>query len=192
VYAELPREERAVYDLMRDFQAILDAIPRATLDRDAVGFTASYRALDGSRSTDEGALNSVEAASQHPDPSVDWLAEAAECRALVTVVARKARFYWPATLAAGTVVSQDGHAVTVGGRGNTVPLCAWCAEPAPSGRHPNGRPMVSVVDGYALHANGTPDCYRMAWRAGRESATTITSAVLARLAERKKERWHAC
>lgn len=182
-YADLPLEEKQRADAHLDLDAIFDAIPRATLDRDSVGFPSTYRARDGSPSTDEGALNGVEAASQYPDPAVDWLAEAAECRALVTVVGRKARFYWPPVFAAGTVVSQDGEQVTVGGRGNSVAVCGWCHDPAPSGRDPEtGKTLVRKIGDFAVHAK---PCYQIAYRAAAAEGTTIAAVLLARVAVRR-------
>lgn len=183
-YADLPLEEKQRHDAHLDVDAIFDAIPRATLDRDAVGFPTTYRARDGSPSTDEGALNAVEAASQYPDPAVDWLAEAAECRALVTVVGRKARYHWPPVFAAGTVVSQDGQAIMVGGRNNDVPLCSWCGLIAPSERdNETGKTAVRRIGDHAVHAR---PCYQQAYRASAAEGTTLVGALLSRVAVRKR------
>lgn len=180
-YADLSPTEKQRYDCLRDLEAIFDAIPRATLDRDSVGFAASFRPRIGSRSTDEGALNMVEAASEFGDPAGDWLAEVTECRAMVTNVGNRARKYWPAALASGTVMSQDGQQITVGGRTNTVTLCTWCGEPAPSGRNETtGATLVK-------HAMHNPTCYQAAYRAaGKSAKMTIDEAVTAHALERKK------
>lgn len=184
-YADLDKDEKKRYDSLRDLEAIFDAWAQAQLDAQAVGFSQSYRATDSSRSTNEPD-DALFAASQHPSPAPDWLLEATEALAGITRVGRMARYHWPPAYAPGTVVTQDGESITVGGRGNSVAICAWCHDPAPSGRHENGRTMVSRVNDLAFHANGTPDCYRIAWRQAKAESTTIINVVLARAREHDK------
>lgn len=183
-YADLPLEEKQRADAHLDLDAIFDAIPRATLDRDSVGFPTTYRPRDGSPSTDERSLIRVSKKGiLQVDPAADWLAEAAECRALVTVVGAKARSDWPPVFAAGTVVSQDGEQITVGGRGNQVPICSWCGDPAPSGRDPEtGITVVRKIGDHAVH---TKPCYQQASRLAGKGGTTLPALLLARVLGRK-------
>jgi hypothetical protein len=183
MYAQLDRLEQRRHDLHADLDAILDAQPAAQLDRDAVGFPNTYRARDGSRSTDEGALNAVELASQHPSPAPDWLTEAVETTAAITRVGRLARYHWPPALTVGTVVATIEGSVTVGQRGNQTPTCAWCGDPAPSGRHPaTGQTLVKRCGDHTLHS---PTCYIAAYRRAGKAKVTMAAIVTARLTERK-------
>lgn len=187
VYAELDKDEKKRYDSLRDLEAIHDAMAQAQLDAESVGFAQSYRATDASRSTNE-ADAALFAASQHPSPAPDWLAEATEALAGVTRVGRLARFHWPPPFAAGTVVTQDGQSITVGGRGNSVPICSWCGEVAPSGRDEvTRRTLVHKVGDFTIHSQ---PCYEQARREAAGSAirqkTTLLVAVANRVATRKK------
>lgn len=186
-YAELDKDEKRRYDSLRDLEAIHDAWAQAVLDRDSVGFSSSYRATDSSRSTSEVDA-ALFAASQHPSPAPDWLMEATEALAGVARVGRLARFYWPPPFAAGTVISQDGESITVGGRNSTATNCAWCGDPADSGRDPaTGRTLIHRVGDYTIHSL---PCYEQARREAAGSAIrqkkTLLAVVVERAAARKK------
>lgn len=186
-YADLDKTEKRRYDAIRDVEAIFDAMAQAQLDAQAVGFSASYRATDSSRSTNEPDA-ALFAASQHPSPAPDWLAEATEALAGITRVGRLARFHWPPAFAPGTVVTQDGESITVGGRGNSVPLCSWCGEVAPSGRdNDTGKTLVHKVGDFTVHSRPCYDQARQEAAGNRIRAkTTLLVAITNRVATRKK------
>jgi hypothetical protein len=181
VYAGLDPAEQRRADLHGWVDEVCNIEPRARLDAESVGFPTDYRAKDGSRSTDEGALNGVELAATRPDPSVDWLAELTEAVTALKRVVRLGLFHWPHPLTAGTVVLDGGEEVTVGQRGNTVAVCAWCGDPAPSGRDANGKTLVRRIGDHAVHAT----CYMPAYREAGKTGATIVGVLAARSAGRR-------
>lgn len=182
MYAELDKDEKKRYDSLRDLEAIHDAMAQAQLDAESVGFAQSYRATDASRSTNE-ADAALFAASQHPSPAPDWLAEATEALAGVARVGRLARFFWPPPFAPGTVVTQDGQSITVGGRSSTATNCAWCGDPADSGRDPvTGKTVIRRIGDHTVHAK---NCYQQAYRDAGTRKTTILAVLAGRAAEKK-------
>lgn len=182
-YAQLTADERARHDLHLDVDAIIDALPRAQLDRDSIGFRGDCRYENSGggllvtvnqSGQEEQQLNGVEAASQQKqvDTAVDWLAAQKEARSAITVAGRSARFKWPNPPDVG--VEFDG--VTVGARSQTTATCPWCSEVVVEGRNENtGRSLIRRIDGTALHDG----CYKEAWRQAKRTDTSITAIVTA-------------
>lgn len=158
-YAALIDTERARHDLHLDVDAIIDALPRATLDRDSIGFRADcrYESNGGGLAVtvnaageEESQLNGVEAASQKRavDTATDWLAEQKEARSALVVAARSARFKWPDPPKPGTQMG----GVTVGKRTTSLEECGLCHEP-----------LVGGKDGPIRRIDGQAFCAKKCW-----------------------------
>lgn len=172
-YAQLDPIEQRRHDAHLDIDAIHDAHQYAQLDQRAHGWPHNLRPRDGSRSTDEGALNAVESWSQKDDPASDWLAEYEEVRAAIIRLANDARYHFGFDPERGR--PEPGRPQ----RRNTVENCVWCHQPAPEGRDPNGRPLIHRVDQKPLHAN---TCYYQADRQARAEGVTLATLVARKIA----------
>lgn len=159
-YAALTDTERARHDLHLDVDAIIDALPRAVLDRDSIGFRADCRyesnggglavTLNEDTGEEEAQLNGVEAASQKRavDAATDWLAAQKEARSAIIVTARSARFKWPDPPKVGTQMG----GVTVGKRTTSLEECGLCHEP-----------LVGGKDGPIRRIDGQAFCAKKCW-----------------------------
>jgi hypothetical protein len=172
-YAQLDTTEQRRHDAHLDIDAIHDAIQYAELDRRAHGWPSNLRPTDGSRSTDEGALNPVESWSQKADPASEWLAEYAEMRAHLTRLANLARYHYGYDPDRGHA---DEKNLTPRPRGQQVEICVWCTDPAPPGRDSTGQPLLRRVDGHPIHAS---PCYWTAATAARRAGVSIAAHIAA-------------
>lgn len=166
-YAQLTPDERQRHDLHLDVDAIVDALPRARLDRDSIGFRGDCRYENNggglavtvnAAGEEEAQLNGVEAAAQKRavDTATDWLAAQKEARSALIVAARDARFQWPDPPAAGTQMG----GVTVGKRTTTLEECGLCHEPLVGGKEG----PIRRIDGQAFCAKS---CFFTVWRQRR-------------------------
>lgn len=179
-YAALDELEKIRHDLHLDIDAITDAIPYAELDKRSIGFPSSCEnGITGG--ADPGALNAVEAASQHPkvDTATNWLAETTETRAQITRVANLARYHYgydPERGRADTTRPQERH--------NEVKPCAWCNQPAAPGvRGPDGKLLVRVVDQMPIHRN---PCYQTAASQSLRTGVSLVALLTTRNVQNRK------
>lgn len=166
-YAALDEMEKRRHDMHLDVDAIIDAVPYAQLDKESIGFPTALGGGGGGGGADPGALNSVEAASQHKlvDRATGWLAEWSEARAHVIRAANQARAYYGFDPDRGR--PEPGRPQPRPDRFPDVELCAFCGQPAPSGRDEKGKSLLRRVDDKPVHAS---PCYwtlaKQAIRAG--------------------------